>query len=200
MVGDLSRWFRGERSLRLALVFLLFFVFMGAAWLWTRFRADPHWHLVEFAAFALIIAFAVTLAARRWAYVAACFILLAALGGVSELQLTIDGARNRSYFGIYTVKDLPTGKRELVHGTTLHGLQWLDPARATQPTSYYGGTRESGATLLAADQLFGPRAQSASSASAPAHWPATIARASSGRSSRSIPRSSRIRSAASSLS
>ncbi len=145
--------------MRWALVALLFAVFMGAVWLRGQLRADPAWSLLEFAAFDLLVVGAVALAARRWTYVAATAILLGALGGVAQLQKTVEGARNRSYFGIYTVQDLPLGARQLTHGTTLHGMQWRDEARATQPTTYYGPAGGAGRALLAAERLYGPRAR-----------------------------------------
>jgi len=105
------------------------------------------------------VAVAVVLAARRWAYVAASAILLGALGGMHQLQLTLSDARTRSYFGIYTVENFPSGERLLMHGTTLHGMQWRDPKRATRPTTYYGPTGGAGLALRAADRLYGPRAR-----------------------------------------
>ncbi len=44
----------------------------------------------------------------------------------------------RSFFGISRVTLDPTGRyRLLMHGTTLHGMQALDPARRTAPLTYY---------------------------------------------------------------
>jgi SAM-dependent methyltransferase len=156
--GLLRRIFAGERGVRLALAVLLFAVFIGAVWLRGEFRVDPNWDLAELAVFVLLVVMAMLLAARRWAYVAACAVLLATLG-LAQLQLTLDGARSRSYFGIYTIRDLPSGERLLMHGTTLHGMQWLDPARASDPTTYYGREAGVGRALLAADRLYGPQAR-----------------------------------------
>ncbi|MCB9942417.1 MAG: fused MFS/spermidine synthase [Geminicoccaceae bacterium] len=49
--------------------------------------------------------------------------------------------RERSFFGIYTV-DQTSEKpgqivNKLIHGTTMHGVEALDPALATTPLSYY---------------------------------------------------------------
>lgn len=45
----------------------------------------------------------------------------------------------RSFFGVYKV--LRVGRyHELMHGTTLHGLQSLDPARRREPLTYYHPT------------------------------------------------------------
>ena len=151
----LERRFKGRWTFRIVLVLLLAVLFIGAFRLREAFTAYPDWSMRYLPAFMLLVIVAVLLAARRWAFVAACGILLAALGGYAQLQATFDGTRTRSYFGIYTVRDLPTGQRQLLHGTTLHGEQWLDLKRETEPTTYYGPTGGAGRTLLAAEQLFG---------------------------------------------
>ncbi len=157
--GLLGRLLAGARARRLAFAGLLFAVFIGSLWLRGEFRADPDWRLAELLVFVLVVAAATLLAARKWAYIAACGVLLAALGGLAQLQVTFEGARSRSYFGIYTVKDLPSGQRALTHGTTLHGTQWRDDARATQPTTYYGRSAGVGWAMLAAERLFGDDAR-----------------------------------------
>jgi SAM-dependent methyltransferase len=44
----------------------------------------------------------------------------------------------RTFFGSYHVGEKrDAGFRALYHGTTLHGMQWLDPARQHEPLSYY---------------------------------------------------------------
>ncbi len=45
--------------------------------------------------------------------------------------------KKRNYYGICKVFDYG-GVRSFMHGTTLHGMQSLDPALAMQPTSYFG--------------------------------------------------------------
>ena len=158
--GLLERRFTSGPTLRLALALLLFLVFTGAIWLRRGFRAEWGWSTFDLIAVAVLVAVALLLAARRWAFVLASVALLAALGGVSQLQVSLkEGARTRSYFGIYTVRETPTRRRTLTHGTTLHGMQWLDPGRALQPTTYYGSTGGAGMTLLAAERLFGDDAR-----------------------------------------
>ena len=55
--------------------------------------------------------------------------------------LTADGhtvvARERSFFGVYTVKRDPAGYHVLVHGTTVHGAQRVDPAGWREPLTYF---------------------------------------------------------------
>jgi hypothetical protein len=44
----------------------------------------------------------------------------------------------RTFFGVYRVRvDTKGGYRFLLHGTTLHGVQRLDPARRREPVAYY---------------------------------------------------------------
>ncbi len=46
----------------------------------------------------------------------------------------------RTFFGAYTVEQSGAGPRrmqQLLHGTTLHGAQWLDPLRPKEPLIYY---------------------------------------------------------------
>ncbi len=70
----------------------------------------------------------------------------------------VDHGRTRSYFGIYEVYNRADGSaRVLTHGTTLHGIQNLDPATALEPTSYYARRSGVGLALTAADTMFGPR-------------------------------------------
>lgn len=74
--------------------------------------------------------------------------------GWDKMQLRSDAYRTRSYFGIYNVYPDPTDNlQKLVNGTTLHGLQKLDPVKATEPTSYYGRTSGVGTVLSRAPLL-----------------------------------------------
>jgi SAM-dependent methyltransferase len=68
--------------------------------------------------------------------------------------------RTRSYFGIYTVSDRADPlSRLLTHGTTLHGVQNLDPSEALEPTSYYARRSGVGHALASAPVLYGPNAR-----------------------------------------
>jgi len=112
-----------------------------------------------FGLLAALVAGAMLLSARRWAFVAASAIILVAAGGAEQLRTTLDGKRSRSYFGVYTVEDLPIGDRQLLHGTTLHGTQRHDNGAETAPTTYFGPTSGVGQALLAADRLYGEGAR-----------------------------------------
>lgn len=101
---------------------------------------------------AAIVGVGLLMIGHRWAY-AACFaLLMLGHGGAATLALSAEGARSRSYFGVYSVVEeaVPGGHlRRLNHGTTLHGQQWLDPVRAREPTSYYGRSAGIGLALAA---------------------------------------------------
>jgi hypothetical protein len=61
--------------------------------------------------------------------------LLAAAVGVHQSDTIL---RARSFFGAYRIAVSADGtERYLMHGTTIHGAQHLDPARRKQPASYY---------------------------------------------------------------
>ena len=57
----------------------------------------------------------------------------ALLAGDAQSVLT----RERSFFGVYTVKRDPAGYHVLLHGTTMHGAQRLDVERRREPLTYF---------------------------------------------------------------
>ena len=87
--------------------------------------------------------------------------LMLAVGGWQQLDIsTIEGARTRSFFGIYTIQNVQSAQvRRLLHGTTLHGVQSLDPARARHPMSYYAPDSGVGRAMRAVPALFGAGAR-----------------------------------------
>ena len=96
----------------------------------------------------------------RWLFVPALFVMMLAQGGLDTLTTSLEGARSRSYFGIYTVRDYPDRQvRTLAHGTTLHGQQSLDPARLREPMSYYGPTSGAALGLAQAQPFYGQAAR-----------------------------------------
>lgn len=157
--GWLGRVFRRPRTFRMAVALLLFLVFLGALRFRLNLLESPVWSVLDMMLFAGLIAAAAVLAARRWAFVAACAALIAALGALGQLQTSLEGVRTRSYFGIYTVRDAGGGMRNLIHGTTLHGVQRLDPGGQTAPTTYYGPASGVGLALASAERLYGPGAR-----------------------------------------
>jgi len=90
----------------------------------------------------------ILLLGKRWAVVAVLLALMLGRGGYQTLASSVEGARERSYFGVYTVREeqLP-GARGLTHGTTLHGLQFTGKGSELAPTTYYGADTGVGAAL-----------------------------------------------------
>jgi hypothetical protein len=95
----------------------------------------------EFAAaiFCSVMAFAAIMAQRS-------ALIVAAIGGIALILPKLDTAsddikfRERSFFGVLEIEDsgkAPDGWRFLSHGTTLHGVMSLNPARNREPMSYY---------------------------------------------------------------
>ena len=58
----------------------------------------------------------------------------AALIGADAQQVV---ARQRSFFGVYTIKHDPAGYNVLIHGTTVHGAEQTDPQGWREPLTYY---------------------------------------------------------------
>ena len=98
----------------------------------------------------------------RWAWLTVLALLMLAQGGVETIRTSLAGARSRSYFGIYTVRQYPMGGqriRTLAHGTTLHGQQSLEEAHAREPMSYYGAGSGVAIALGQAQALYGAGAR-----------------------------------------
>jgi spermidine synthase len=87
--------------------------------------------------------------------------LMLALGGWQQLDISsIEKARQRSFFGIYTIENSQSSQtRRLLHGTTLHGAQSLDAVRSRDPLTYYAPLSGVGRAMRAAPALFGPGAR-----------------------------------------
>ncbi|PZO91034.1 MAG: hypothetical protein DI623_04715 [Sphingomonas sanxanigenens] len=117
----------------------------------TENSAQPH--VAE--ASLLIVLLGSIAVGRRLPFVAAVGALILVVGVWQSFALTLrPEARTRSYFGIYTIRDLPAiGVRTLAHGTTYHGLENMRPGREREPTSYYGPHSGVGQALLALPAL-----------------------------------------------
>lgn len=81
-------------------------------------------------------------------------------GGLNALELSLEGgARTRSYFGVYTVRERASS-RELDHGTTVHGLQLTgSPERERIPTTYYSRGSGVGQAMALAPAIYGANAR-----------------------------------------
>lgn len=87
--------------------------------------------------FLFVMAFAAI--GKPWRLVAQTTMCALAFGGFAHIGYTmgLDG-RERSFFGVSEVSvDHKLGIRRIVHGTTVHGAQRLDPARALEPIYYF---------------------------------------------------------------
>ncbi|TGX56073.1 hypothetical protein E5A73_02920 [Sphingomonas gei] len=111
----------------------------------------------EQVAFVGIAAIGLFSVGRRIPYLVALAGGLFLFGGYRAIETSLSGDRTRSYFGVYTVTDMPR-ERRLAHGTTLHGIQ-LKGARSRLPTTYYVPGSGVGQAMLAAPQLYGPAAR-----------------------------------------
>jgi spermidine synthase len=89
---------------------------------------------------------------------ALCFAaLMMSHDGWERLQQSSEGARTRSYFGIYTISDRSDPPaRILTHGTTLHGVQNLARGQEKEPTSYYGRRSGIGLAMRTAEGIYAP--------------------------------------------
>ena len=94
---------------------------------------------------------------NRLAFVVSLAGAIFLFGGYHSVELSLHGARTRSYFGVYTVSQNDT-ERVLAHGTTVHGIQWLG-ANSRVPTSYYVSRSGIGQAMLALPELYGPNAR-----------------------------------------
>ena len=56
--------------------------------------------------------------------------------------------KQRNYYGIYEIFDNKAGVRALVHGTTLHGIEFTDEARRPVPLGYYSPDSAIGSLLI----------------------------------------------------
>lgn len=103
---------------------------------------------------------AMLLFARRPIFLIALLALMLGRGGFTTMESSFQGARERSFFGIYEVREDPVeGLRGLTHGTTLHGLQFTDPTRELEPTAYYGRSAGVGLALANSSVLAGEGAR-----------------------------------------
>jgi len=117
------------------------------------FGRDPRMAMAGSVAVSLV---ALACLGRRWPFAACLAALMLSYGGWGTIGRSMADARTRSYFGIYEVSTRYDGTaRVLTHGTTLHGIQNLEPGLETVPTSYYARRSGVGLALGNADALYG---------------------------------------------
>jgi hypothetical protein len=110
--------------------------------------------------FIVIAAVGVLSVGARASYALILAVTLVIFGGWRAVELSLEqGARTRSYFGVYTVRD-SHNVRELDHGTTVHGIQFTgSPVLERLPTTYYAPPSGIGQAMGALDRLYGRRAR-----------------------------------------
>lgn len=114
------------------------------------------WEAATMLASIVVSLLALACLGRPWPFVFGLAALMLSYGGWSTLQRTGSGDRTRSYFGIYEVSRRYDGTVQvLTHGTTLHGMQNLEPGLERVPTTYYARRSGVGLALDNADALFG---------------------------------------------
>lgn len=100
---------------------------------------------------ALMVSFTVS---RHATYFAAAVAVMLVAGQAAGSNTGDVLHAERTFFGVYRVLNDPDGRhRSLFHGTTLHGRQSLDQARAAEPLTYYHRSGPIGQLLAA---LAGP--------------------------------------------
>ncbi|RIV86572.1 fused MFS/spermidine synthase [Aurantiacibacter zhengii] len=149
---------KDRQTVRVVLIVGLFVVFNAALLLYARVQAETEMVWIDWLALLVILCLAMVLAARRLSFVMACAALLLALGGLSNLIASVEGGRERSYFGIYSITQRDDGDRILMHGTTIHGIQRGGSA-SREPTAYYGRSSGVGLALANASAIVGPDAR-----------------------------------------
>lgn len=115
--------------------------------------------LVKSLGFCAIIAMAILTLGQRFMTAAMLVYLMLCLSGWEKLSQSASGMLTRSYFGVYGVANKSPTERILFHGTTLHGVQNLEPGHERDPTSYYAPKSGVGLALGHAPDLFGGRAR-----------------------------------------
>jgi len=129
-------------------------------WLLYGYRSEPGESVWQVALTVSIAALGLFLIPWRWLFVGLLAAVMLAQGGIHTVQASREGARTRSYFGIYTVHDYPEARlRTLAHGTTLHGQQSTDPAFACAPMTYYGPGSGVAIAMELAPRAFGHNAR-----------------------------------------
>ena len=110
---------------------------------------------LSLAASVAIFAIGIVAIGNRPLFVTALAALMLCIGGWAKLGLSMSGLMERSFFGIYSVQEIPGEARMLVHGTTSHGVELLgSPERERMLTNYYAPRSGVALALNGAAPLF----------------------------------------------
>jgi hypothetical protein len=147
-------WAGGRaRVLDVALALTLGGVALGVLVALERGRLDPEW-LGPAVGLLLLACLAFARRPLRFALGLAALLLAATVYRGQEGQLLY---AERSFFGVSRITRDPTGQYHLLmHGTTLHGMQALEPARRREPLTYFHPSGPLGQFFAAVDGV-GPR-------------------------------------------
>lgn len=148
------------RAVRTGLAVVAFAASAGAAWLYGVAPIDAMRQLTTPALSVLVLLGLIAIAAigRRGLFALVFASVILTVGGWQQLAMA--GNRERSFFGVYTVEDRPRDRsRILLHGTTMHGQQSLEPRLATVPMTYYAPESGVGLAMRASPRLYGPAAR-----------------------------------------
>lgn len=116
---------------------------------------DSH-SVLQVASLVAVILIGIACLAWRALFVALMCGLMLALGGFDTIASMTKSDTQRSYFGVYRIRDDDVGKtRNLLHGTTIHGVQSLEPSLRRTPLSYYGASSGAGQVLTQTEAMFG---------------------------------------------
>ena len=100
-------------------------------------------------------AIAIAAIGNRLLFALALAALMLSVGGWDKVGLSIAHRMTRSFFGVYSVRELDRNARVLVHGTTAHGIENLgSPARERMATSYYAPRSGVGLAMTAVPRIF----------------------------------------------
>jgi hypothetical protein len=157
LIPALGRLWRGEGQLFGIKVLATTLVVVILVWFGVVNPGGVLGEMHEQIAFVAVAIVGLVATGCRIPYVVALAGGLFLFGGYRAIETSLSGERTRSYFGVYTVSDLPD-ERRLAHGTTLHGIQ-LKGARSRLPTTYYVPGSGVGRAMLAAPALYGPAAR-----------------------------------------
>ncbi|HEU0066784.1 MAG TPA: hypothetical protein VFQ57_06045 [Sphingomonas sp.] len=110
--------------------------------------------------FLIVAAVGLTSIGARLPYALLLASALMLFGGYRAIALSLQGdARTRSYFGVYTIRGDAT-RRELDHGTTVHGVQLKGSVAAERtPTTYYAPDSGVGRAMRRLPAIAGPGAR-----------------------------------------
>jgi hypothetical protein len=128
---------------------------VAAFFVWPHFFKE--YHLWSFALLWIMVWFSFAGLAFDKKFLVA--VILCIIGATPYLESIWQDAhfiiKKRNYYGIYEVYDSKDGVRLLVHGTTLHGLEFTAPDKRNVPLGYYSPISPIGSLLI--DDVFQAR-------------------------------------------